>query len=98
MGVEGGGRGVGDPRREAEFLRRLTHDDELRRRVEADPEGALAEFGLRAPSGGIRRARLPSKASLLQILAAVLVAGGDILGGHGGGGGGGGGTRYWTFT
>ena len=61
---------VGATREDAySFLQALTHDDELRDRLAADPRSVLAEIGIVIPEGLLPdHARLASKGQMTELL------------------------------
>ena len=77
------------PQEIADFVRKVSTDDDFRRRLEEQPEQVLREHGLPVPKSGIKRPlRLPSRAALTQLLVGILVASQPFVNGGG---------RYWTF-
>ncbi len=52
------------------FLRRVTEDDRFRAALEADPQAALAEFGLSVEAGQVpSKVSIPTAEGILDVLA-----------------------------
>jgi hypothetical protein len=61
-----------DPRKALELLERLARDDEFRSRVEFDPRGSFAEYGLELPDRvAEREVHLPPPEAIEEALAAL---------------------------
>ena len=64
---------------QAAFLRRVTADDRFRAQLEADPQAALAAFGLHVDSEQLpSEVNVPSAESILDILIDVESDGSDV--------------------